>query len=441
MLTALLKQTPEYKRLLAGMAGAKPAVVALFGMPPTARAQMLAALCEDTGRSALVVCAGEADATRFAEDAAVFGRRAEVFPARDYVLRPVEGQSHEYEYRRLAVLGNLVGGRTSVACAPVEAVLQYTTPKQEFCGNTLTVKQGMAISMDVLIERLFGAGYLRRFQVDGPGQFSVRGGIVDIYAPDMQKPHRLEFWGDEVDSIHSFDLVSQRREGAVKKIYLSPAREVLFGDTEAAARLLRTALSKAKPAYAEALADAMDGDLKALDAGTMPAAMDKYLALRYEKPATIFEYFDAPIVFLTAKAAEEDAVFGLGVGADDYVRKPFGAAELRAKVAAHLRREKRERVYALAFGDVRLDLAARELYVGEARVALTKTEFDVCEFLARHPGQVFSRDQIVEGVLGWGAESDAATISVHVSNARAKLKAAGAEPVQTVWGVGDKWIA
>lgn len=217
MLTAPLKQTPEYKRLLAGMAGAKPAVVALFGMPPTARAQMLAALCEDTGRSALVVCAGEADATRFAEDAAVFGRRAEVFPARDYVLRPVEGQSHEYEYRRLAVLGNLVGGRTSVACAPVEAVLQYTTPKQEFCGNTLTVKQGMAISMDVLIERLFGAGYLRRFQVDGPGQFSVRGGIVDIYAPDMQKPHRLEFWGDEVDSIHSFDLVSQRREGAVKK--------------------------------------------------------------------------------------------------------------------------------------------------------------------------------------------------------------------------------
>lgn len=99
MLTAPLKQTPEYKRLLAGMAGAKPAVVALFGMPPTARAQMLAALCEDTGRSALVVCAGEADATRFAEDAAVFGRRAEVFPARDYVLRPVEGQSHEYEYR------------------------------------------------------------------------------------------------------------------------------------------------------------------------------------------------------------------------------------------------------------------------------------------------------------------------------------------------------
>ena len=132
---------------------------------------------------------------------------------------------------------------------------------------------------------------------------------------------------------------------------------------------------------------------------------------------------DAPIVFLTARSSEDDAVYGLGLGADDYLRKPFGAAELRARVAAHLRRERRER------------------NVGEATVPLTKTEFDVCEFLARHPGQAFSRDQIVENVLGWDAESAASTISVHVANARAKLKAAGAEPIDTVWGVGYKWTA
>lgn len=161
----------------------------------------------------------------------------------------------------------------------------------------------------------------------------------------------------------------------------------------------------------------------------------------FELCGRIRQLTDAPILFLTAKAAEEDAVFGLGVGADDYVRKPFGAAELRAKVAAHLRRERRERTHALVFGEVRLDLVSREAFVCDKRVALTKTEFDVCEFLARHPGQVFSRDQIVEGVLGWDAESTASTISVHVANARAKLKAAGAEPIQTVWGVGYKWTA
>ena len=175
-------------------------------------------------------------------------------------------------------------------------------------------------------------------------------------------------------------------------------------------------------------------DLVLLD--VMMPGMDGFELCRIVRERT-----DAPIVFLTAKAAEEDAVFGLGVGADDYVRKPFGAAELRAKVAAHLRRERRERKHALSFGALRLDLASREAYVGEAAVPLTKTEFDVCEFLARHPGQVFSRDQIVENVLGWDAESAASTISVHVANARAKLKAAGAEPIDTVWGVGYKWTA
>ena len=311
MLTNPLKQTNEYKRLLAGVTGRKPAVTALFGMPPTARAQMLAALCEETGRPALVICAGEAEATRFAEDIAAFGQKAGVYPARDYVLRAVEGQNHEYEYRRLAVLGDLVGGRVRVACAPVEAVLQYTAPKAEFCGNTLTLRQGVSIPMHELIERLYGAGYLRRFQVEGPGQFSVRGGIVDLYAPDMEKPHRLEFWGDEVDSIHAFDLVSQRREGAVKKIHISPAREVLFGDTESAARLLRSAIAGAKPAYAKAMEYAMDGDLKDLDAGTMPAAMDKYLALRYKTPGTLFEYLDDPILFWNEPSAVREAAHGV----------------------------------------------------------------------------------------------------------------------------------
>lgn len=187
------------------------------------------------------------------------------------------------------------------------------------------------------------------------------------------------------------------------------------------------------PARVEAL-DLGRFDLVVLD--VMMPEMDGFELCR-----RIRDKVDAPIVFLTAKSAEEDAVYGLGLGADDYVRKPFGAAELRAKVTAHLRRERRERKCALAFGDVRLDVAARRAFAGEQEVALTKTEFDLCEFLARHPGQVFSRAQIREAVLGWDAECDEAAISVHVANARAKWRAAGAEVVETVWGVGYKWTA
>ena len=149
--------------------------------------------------------------------------------------------------------------------------------------------------------------------------------------------------------------------------------------------------------------------------------------------------FDGPIVFLTAKVAEEDAVTGYGLGADDYVRKPFGAAELRAKVAAHLRREHRERTHALAFGPLRLNLGARQITMDGAPVALTPTEYEICELLARRPGQVLSRTQIREALFGWEREADDAAISMHVSRARKKLAAAGADPIATVWGMGYKW--
>lgn len=149
--------------------------------------------------------------------------------------------------------------------------------------------------------------------------------------------------------------------------------------------------------------------------------------------------FDGPIIFLTARVAEEDAVAGYGLGADDYVRKPFGAAELRAKVAAHLRRERRPRSHALSFGEVRIDLGARGLAVGGEAVPLTPTEYAICEYLARHPGQVMSRAQIREAVLGWESDADDAAISMQVSRARRKLSEAGADPIATVWGMGYKW--
>lgn len=166
----------------------------------------------------------------------------------------------------------------------------------------------------------------------------------------------------------------------------------------------------------------------------MMPGIDGFELVRRIRPS-----FDGPILFLTARVAEEDAVTGYGLGADDYVRKPFGAAELRAKVAAHLRRERRPHAHALAFGDVRLDLGARELLVRDEAVALSPTEYAICELLARRPGQVMSRAQIREEVMGWDSESDDAAISMQVSRARRKLAAAGTDPIATVWGMGYKW--
>ena len=296
MYRQLMEATSEYKRLAEGINTPGPA--ALFGLPPTGRAQLLAALSRETSRPLCVVTPGEAEATRFAADLNALGLPSAVLPARDLVLRPIEGAGREYEYRRLAVLGDLAGGRLGAVCMPAEAFLQYTVPAADFRANTLTVKPGMELPQKELVERLFAAGYHRRDRVEGPGQFSVRGGIVDIYAPDMRQPARLEYWGDEVDSLNSFDLLTQRRDERLKKIFISPAREVLFGDTAATAGALRAFLESARGRKREALAAAMEADLAALDGGLMPEAMDKYYSVRYPRPALPIEHMDSPILVL-----------------------------------------------------------------------------------------------------------------------------------------------
>ena len=147
-------------------------------------------------------------------------------------------------------------------------------------------------------------------------------------------------------------------------------------------------------------------------------------------------YYD---LFLSAKVLEEDITHGLEIGADDYIVKPFRVAELRARVNAHLRREHREKTHFLNFEGCSLDLDAKRLLVSEKEVPLTKTEFSICEFLAKHPGMVFSKEQIFDEVFGMDKESDSSTISTHVANIRTKLEKAGVQPITTVWGTGYKW--
>ncbi|MEK4174131.1 response regulator transcription factor [Lysinibacillus sp. FSL L8-0312] len=148
---------------------------------------------------------------------------------------------------------------------------------------------------------------------------------------------------------------------------------------------------------------------------------------------------DCPILFLTAKSLEEDVMYGLGLGADDYLIKPFGIGELRARVNAHIRRESREKRNILYSDKVHFNLSGKELFVQNERALLTKSEYEICEFLARHRGQVFSKEQIYESIFGFDGKSDSTAITEHVKNIRSKLHAFDIDVIDTVWGIGYKW--
>ena len=152
---------------------------------------------------------------------------------------------------------------------------------------------------------------------------------------------------------------------------------------------------------------------------------------------------DAPILFLTARTDEPSVLTGLGLGADDYLTKPFRLAELRARVAAHLRRSSRTPAHTLERGGVRFDLAAKSAAVNGQVLPFTKSEYAICAHLALHAGQTFSKEQIYEAVFGYDGCADDTAVTQHIKNIRAKLRAAGLPNadgiLKTVWGVGYVW--
>lgn len=148
---------------------------------------------------------------------------------------------------------------------------------------------------------------------------------------------------------------------------------------------------------------------------------------------------DCPILFLTAKTEESSLVSGLSLGADDYICKPFGVMELRARIAAHLRREHRGHSVRMVVGRVCFQLSFKQMMVDDREISLTKAEYEICEFLARNRGQVFSKEQILEQVFGFDSDSNDSTITTHIKNIRTKLSDFDCMPIKTVWGIGYKW--
>jgi DNA-binding response OmpR family regulator len=153
-----------------------------------------------------------------------------------------------------------------------------------------------------------------------------------------------------------------------------------------------------------------------------------------------------PLIMLTAKGEEEDRVLGLNAGADDYVVKPFRPRELMARVAALLRRADEARAVPvngrlLTFDGVRIDPGTREVVVWDTPVTLTAREFDLLYYLVSHPGETFTRDQLIEAVWDHEFAVDSSTVTVHMRHLREKLEDDIRQPryLQTVWGVGYRF--
>ncbi len=155
----------------------------------------------------------------------------------------------------------------------------------------------------------------------------------------------------------------------------------------------------------------------------------------------IRQHSQTPVLFLTARAAEEDKIRGFELGADDYLVKPFSVAELVARIRSILRRVQPPAPPRIQFGDVTIDLEARRVYKNGVEIAMTPKEYALLTLLATHPGKVFTRDQLLDHVWGLGTYVSPRTVDVHIRWLRAKIEPDPRQPryIQTVRGSGYRF--
>ena len=277
-----LLRAVEQKRLPAGVTG----------LSPVGKTQAVYTILEHGGaRHALVLTHDEAAATRAAADFNTMAgsERAFVYPARDFAFRDVSGQSREYEQTRLGVLARMAKGDYSAVFCPIDALVQLTIPPEELRRRSHVLCEGEEIGADGLAALLLRAGYTRSAQVDGIGLFSVRGGIVDFYPPELREPVRIELFGDEIDTISAFDLETQRRGERMEAVAVTPVREILFDSPQVLADKISAFASSLKGKAVKAR-EQLNRDLERIAATGESAAPDKYLPLAYSTAATVGDY-------------------------------------------------------------------------------------------------------------------------------------------------------
>ena len=226
---------PQLRELTAGIDGREKHSM-ITGLSPVQRASVAAAAAEQTGRPLLMLCADEQECARQTADLrALTGREPVMLPARELQLRPATAYSRQWEYRRLWALYRLAQEKPRVMVATAAAMAQLCLPPEVLRQTAFTLEVGQQYDVTALTARLIAAGYVRAQQVEGAGQFALRGGILDIFSPGPDRPVRCEFFDDELDSMGDFDVTTQRRVENRQRFTVLPAGEVLpFHDADTA---------------------------------------------------------------------------------------------------------------------------------------------------------------------------------------------------------------
>ena len=337
-LLSFLKTLPEYQTLLECIQ--ENSSVALTGIGQINRSHMIAALHKDVKRPLVLICQDSLSCMKMQEELRCFlGITAPVLPSRELTLYDTSAASREWEQKRLRQLYLLDAGETQIQIMPWEALCRRTIPAEILKKASFTLHIGSEYNVDELINRLTAAGYSRCPMVEGPGQYALRGGILDIFSPAEDQPVRAEFFGDELDTMGYFDPSTQRRTINTDTLLILPVSETqpslhpsgIDGLCQDLRNLIQR--QKRRKNLNDALIATLEKDLEKYENGVQNPASDRYMALIYPEIKTAIDYIprDAIVVLCehgnlhrTARAHIDD----LGLQLDKMLEGGLVAGEL-----------------------------------------------------------------------------------------------------------------
>ncbi|MFO7153142.1 MAG: transcription-repair coupling factor [Bacillota bacterium] len=306
----LSRELNELKKLIEELKGGTSGLFA-YGLSDSQRAFLIAAIRKESSRPALVVAPDSLDARRIADDLAFFlgPKNVALFPASSVIPYETVAKSPEFTSHRLKVMKMLLEGESPVVVAPLQALINKMVLPEIVKKFTIRLAVGETMPLEEMAMKLSFMGYERVDIVEGPGQYAVRGGIVDVYPMTEENPYRIEFFGDEVDSIREFSVEDQRSIEKLQEVYIFPAREMVFDRETAnkAAVSIAREMEERKAAFertaslseAQKLEEKINEHIEKLESGVLFESAQLYISHFYPRLSSIADYFSSsPVVIL-----------------------------------------------------------------------------------------------------------------------------------------------
>lgn len=272
--------------------------LSVFGLTDSQKAHMIYSLNVYSNKPSCIVCSNNMQAKKMMQDLKFYSEIEIVyFPAREIVYYDIEAESKEIENARMYAIERILSGKNVIIVTTIDAVLQKMLPIDNYRNLSLEFNLDSKVDINEILSKLTNLGYERCTNVEGKGQFAIRGGIIDIFGIDSEMPYRIELFGDTIDRISLFDALTQRSTGSVKSFSLSFASEFNITD-EKTDKVIDKLKKLADSKITNEFKTVVLKDIETLENREEKNLVDKYFELFFEKTVSFIDYLNNFTIYI-----------------------------------------------------------------------------------------------------------------------------------------------